>query len=76
MVWPIFLYDSGTSLLRSPSILGQSDLNSEVTALAGLKSYNTFVLDGYGNNLGLSRSYHNGEVTIKQGLAVYCCQFW
>ena len=48
---------SGTSLLRSPTGLGKSDLNAEVTLLQG-------VICTVEYNLGLSHGDCNGEVFL------------
>ena len=48
---------SGTSLLRSPTGLGKSDLNGEVTLLQGVISTVVY-------NLGLSQGDCNGEVFL------------
>ena len=48
---------SGTSLLRSPTGLGKSDLNGEVTLLQG-------VICTVEYNLGLSQGDCNGEVFL------------
>ena len=50
-------YYSGTSLLRSPTGLGKSDLNAEVTLLQG-------VICTVEYNLGLSHGDCNGEVFL------------
>ena len=47
----------GTSLLRSPTGLGKSDLNAEVTLLQG-------VICTVEYNLGLSHGDCNGEVFL------------
>ena len=49
---------SGTSLLRSPTGLGKSDLNGEVTLLQG-------VICTVEYNLGLSHGDCNGEVFLQ-----------
>ena len=48
---------SGTSLLRSPTGLGKSDLNGEVTLLQG-------VICTVEYNLGLSQGDCNGEIVL------------
>ena len=48
---------NGTSLLRSPTVLGKSDLNGEVTLLQG-------VICTVEYNLGLSHGDCNGEVFL------------
>ena len=48
---------SGTSLLRSPTGLGKSDLNGEVTLLQGIICTGEY-------NLGLSQGDCNGEVFL------------
>ena len=48
---------SGTSLIRSPTGLGKSDINGEVTLLQGAKLHMAY-------NLWLSQGDHNGEVTL------------
>ena len=56
IVYIIIIY-SGTSLLRSPTGLGKSDLNGEVTLLQG-------VICTVEYNLGLSHGDCNGEVFL------------
>ena len=53
----VFVQYSGTSLLRSPTGLGKSDLNGEVTLLQG-------VICTVEYNLGLSQGDCNGEVFL------------
>ena len=48
---------SGNSLLRSPTGLGKSDLNGEVTVLQEVLCIVKY-------NLGLSNGDRNGEVTL------------
>ena len=51
---------NGTSLLRSPTGLGKSDLNGEVIVLRGLICTVEY-------NLGLSKGDRNGELTLLMG---------
>ena len=55
--WTCLLWYSGTSLLRSPTGLGKSDLNGEVTLLL-------WVICTVEYNLGLSQGDCNGEVFL------------
>ena len=52
----IYIY-SGTSLLRSPTGLGKSDFNGEVTLLQGVICIVEY-------NLGLNKGDCNGEVFL------------